>query len=101
VFTHPSSRLGKLLAIIVAFFLFGFLGLSYFLRLSYGDDRIQLIGNHPIAAESSNIAGNPEADARLDMRIRFALRHKPALEQLLADQHNRASANYHKGLKTV
>lgn len=98
--TNPPSRLGKLFAIVIAFFLLGFLGITYFLGVSYSDDRVPLIGNHPIAADSATVAGDPEPDRPLDMHIRFALRHQAELEQLLADQHNRTSADYHKWLKT-
>ena len=98
--THSLFRFGKLLAIVIAFFLIGFLGLSYFIGLSYCDDRTQLIDNHPIAAENTRTVGNPDPDARLDMQIRFALRNKAALERLLAQQQHPGSASYHKWLKT-
>lgn len=97
---HSLARFGKLLAVIIAFIVIGFLGISYWLGLSYSDDRAQLAGNHPIAAESASSSGNLDANWRLEMQIRFALRHRAALEKLLADQQNSTSANYHKWLKT-
>jgi subtilase family serine protease len=97
---QPVSLPGKLSAIVLAFFVIGFLGSSYLLGISYADDRIQLAGNHPVAAESATISGNPSPDAPLTLQIRFTLRHQAALKQLLADQQNPASASYHKWLKT-
>ncbi len=97
---HPLSRVGRLVAIVVASFLIGFLGISYFYGLSYCDDRTQLIGNHPIAAEIARRAGDSDPNAPLAMQIRFALRHKADLERLLADQQNQATPSYHKWLKT-
>ena len=97
--TNLLSRSSKLLAIVIAFFLLGFLGLSYFLGNSYCDDRTQLIGNHPMAAESAtSIASSP--DTHLEMQIRFALRHTAALQRLLAEQQNPTSVSYHKWLET-
>src|SRR5271157_2498158 len=93
VSTHPVSRLGKLSAIVIAFFLIGFLGISYFLGLSYCDDRTPLVGNHPIAAEFARITASTNPGIRLNLQIRFALRHRAALDQLLADQQNPASPN--------
>jgi hypothetical protein len=89
-----------LLAIAIAFFLLGFLGISYFLGLSYGDDRAQLVGNHPMATEFSGTTGSLDPSLLLQMQIRFALRHQDALKRLLIEQHNPASASYHKWLKT-
>ena len=60
----------------------------------------QLIGNHPIAAESATTNAVADPGARLDLQIRFALRHQAALEQLLAEQQNPTSPNYHRWLKT-
>src|SRR5580704_15125329 len=97
---HPSSRLRKLLRIVSAFFLIGFLGLGYFLGLSYGDDRTQLVGNHPAATETATVSGSLDSNAQLDLKIRFAVRHRAALEKLIAEQQNPASANYHKWLKS-
>jgi subtilase family serine protease len=97
---HPLSRPAKLLAIVVTSFLIGFVSISYFYGLSYCDDRTQLIGNHPIAAESAttNAVANP--GARINLQVHFALRHQAALNQLLAQQQNPASPNYHRWVKT-
>ena len=94
------SRFGKLSALVLAFFAIGFIGTSYFFGISYADDRAQLIGNHPTAAESATSAGSPSLDAPLSMQIRFKLRHQAALQQLLADQQNPSSASFHQWLKT-
>jgi hypothetical protein len=98
---QPVSLPGKLSAIVLAFFVIGFLGSSYLLGISYADDRIQLAGNHPVAAESATISGNPSPDAPLTLQIRFTLRHQAALKQLLADQQNPASASYHKDRRVL
>ena len=97
---HPRSGLEKLFAIVVAFFLIGFISISYFFGLSYCDDRTQLTGNHPLSAEIAPTVGDSDPNALLDLQIRFALRHKAALARLLSDQQNPASANYHQWLKT-
>lgn len=97
---HPRSGLEKLFAIVVAFFLIGFISISYFFGLSYCDDRTQLTGNHPLSAEIAPTVGDSDPNALLDLQIRFALRHKAALARLLSDQQNPASANYHHWLKT-
>ncbi len=98
--THAQSHLGKLLAIVIAFFLIGFLGISYFFGISYCDDRVPLSGNHPVGAETARKTGDPNPDHLLKMQVRFALRHKVALDQLIVQQQNSSSANYHKWLKT-
>lgn len=98
--SRSLSRFGKLLAVIITYLLIGFLGISYLLGVSYSDDRTQLIGNHPIAAESARTTGNLDPKSRLEMQIRFALRHEATLEKLLAEQQNPASANYRKWLNT-
>ncbi len=97
---HPLSRPARLLAIVVAFFLIGFLGISYFYGLSYCDDRTQLLGNHPFSAEVAQSAGDSDPNAILKMQIRFALRHRDELRRLLTDQQNSATPSYHKWLKT-
>ncbi|HLI80070.1 MAG TPA: protease pro-enzyme activation domain-containing protein [Candidatus Binataceae bacterium] len=63
-------------------------------------DTVHLMGNHPREAEG--FANKPDADpARvLSMQIRFTPRNQSELNQLLADQQNPASPNFHKWLKT-
>ncbi len=103
--THPTARcaitsLAKLSAIALAFFLMGFLGISYFLGLGYCDDRAQLAGNHPIAADTQASTGNLGQDAQLEMQIRFALRRTAELDSLVEQQQKPGSASYHQWLKT-
>ena len=54
----------------------------------------------PSQAEGFTSLGDAAANASLDMQIRFALRNRAELDQLLADQQNPASAHYHQWLKT-
>src|ERR1700683_692738 len=100
MFLISSISFRRLLTILIGFFLIGFLGLSYCLGVSYGDDRTQLSGNHPVAAETATTSGDVDPNAQLALKIRFALRHQKALDQLLADQQNPTSPNFHKWLKT-
>jgi len=85
---------------LIGFFLLGPLGLSCLLSFSYGDDRTAVAGNHPIAAESAVAASPANPNTKLNLQIRFALRHKAALQRLLAEQQNPTSPNYHKWLTT-
>src|SRR5690348_5040101 len=76
------------------------MGLSYFLGVSYCDDRVELPGNHPATAETARPVGDADGNTLLAMQILFALRNPAALEKLLTEQQEPASANYHRWLKT-
>src|SRR5271154_7638446 len=60
---------------------------------------ITLSGNvHPFA-QSEKIVGKPEADFQLkEVNLVLNIRHREELEQLLADQQDIGSPNYHKWL---
>ena len=55
-----------------------------------------LAGNHP--AETADLTAVARADARLPMQVTLALRNGAALDQLLRDQQNPASPQYHRWL---
>jgi subtilase family serine protease len=78
----------------------GFGGVLYFAGSGHADDGALLVGNHPVEAENFRQLGEADSTKRLEMQIRFALRHRAALDKLLAEQQNPASANYHKWLTT-
>ena len=59
-----------------------------------------LKGNHPREAETLPSVGDADPNQRLPMEIRFAARNQAEIDQLLADQQNPASPNFHKWLKT-
>jgi subtilase family serine protease len=101
VSTHQLSRVEKNhLSFLIGLFLLAPLSFACLLGLSYSDDRTQLAGNHPMAAENATIASDADPNMPLEMQIRFALRHQAELKRLLAEQHDPASPNYHKWLKT-
>jgi pseudomonalisin len=102
VFTHQQlSRIEKRhLSFVIGLFLLAPLSIAGLLSRSYGDDRAQLAGNHPIAAESAAAAFDADPATPLAMQVRFALRHQSELKHLLAEQQNPASPNFHKWLKT-
>jgi subtilase family serine protease len=54
--------------------------------------------NHPTAAPASAMTARADAGAILKVRVSFALRNRNQLMQLLADQQNPASPQYHKWL---
>ncbi|HLX37710.1 MAG TPA: protease pro-enzyme activation domain-containing protein, partial [Candidatus Binataceae bacterium] len=99
--THQLSRIEKKnLSFVIGLFVLAPLTVACVLSVGYSDDRAQLVGNHPSAAESAPSASDPDPNTPLEMQIRFALRHKAELKHLLAEQQNPASPNYHKWLKT-
>ena len=59
-----------------------------------------LAGNHPAQAETLPSAGDADADQSLTMEIRFAVHNRAALDQLLEQQQDPNSPNYHKWLKS-
>ena len=61
-----------------------------------GEPAVALIGNHPVA-DLTNF-GPADKDRRLDLQIVFALRNKPALDELLAAQQDPNSPQYHHWL---
>lgn len=59
---------------------------------------IQLRGNHPAGAAALTGAVRAERTMPLELTVVLGLRHRAALEQLLADQQNPASPRYHQWL---
>jgi len=57
-----------------------------------GETAVALMGNHPVA-DFTNF-GPADKDRRLDLEIIFALRNKPALDELLAAQQDPNSPDY-------
>ncbi len=53
-----------------------------------------LIGNHPAEVETWRQSGWAEPEAQLQMRVRFKIRNREALNKLLSEQQNPASPNY-------
>lgn len=100
VFRQSVGLLGRLLGLLVAATAIGLPSVLFFTGVSRGDDGAMLAGNHPAEAESLRQLGEASPDLRLQMQIHFALHNKKALERLLAEQQNPASANYHKWLST-
>jgi pseudomonalisin len=62
-------------------------------------DTVTLTGNHPPAAETLHATGDADPAMRLSMEIRFAVRNQAELNQLLAEQQNPSSPNFHQWLK--
>lgn len=91
---------GRVLALALGVYAFGFLIVGRQPTAGYADDEVRLNGNHPAAAEAFTPLGNAAPDAPLAMQVRFAVQHQGELAQLLADQQNPASPQYHKWLKT-
>jgi len=54
----------------------------------------RLIGNHPAEVERRRPVGRAVAHRELQMRITFAIRNRPALDRLLAEQRDPVSPNY-------
>jgi subtilase family serine protease len=69
------------------------------LTAGYATDRVTLSGNHPREAETMTPVGDAYPNQRLSMEIHFATRNQAELNQLLAEQQNPASPNFHKWLK--
>jgi len=59
-----------------------------------------LADNHPAQALSQPSLGNADANLPLTMEIRFELRNSAQLDQLLVQQQDPASPNYHQWLKS-
>jgi len=87
-----------MLSLAAVLYVIGFAGMLYFAELGLADDSAFIIGNHPIEAEHMPQLSNAEATTPLAMQIRFALRHRTALDKLIAQQHDPLSPNYHKWL---
>jgi pseudomonalisin len=68
--------------------------------IGYGMDTVLLKGNHPPDAERLRAVGDADPTQRLSMQIHFAARNQTELHQLLADQQNPSSPNFHKWLAT-
>src|ERR1039458_2124413 len=66
----------------------------------HGADTAILAGSHPREAETLASMGNAEPTHSLSMEIPFAVRNEAELNQLLAEQQNPASPNYHRWLAT-
>jgi pseudomonalisin len=63
-----------------------------------GGDTVLLKGNHPPEAVTLRSIGDADPNAHLSMEIRFAVRNQAELDQLLADQQNPSSPNFHNWL---
>jgi subtilase family serine protease len=74
--------------------------LSLNLTSARGGDTTILKGNHPREAATLTSVGDADPTQPLSMEIRFAARNQAELDQLLADQQNPASPNYHRWLAT-
>ena len=85
-----------LLAAIAA----GFSAMLFFDTLGAADDSAILSGNHPLEAESMRQLGEADANSRLTLQIRFAVRNQHALKKLLAEQQNPASVNFHRWISS-
>src|SRR5579862_1071645 len=66
--------------------------------VGYAIDGVVLKGNHPPDARRLHPVGDADPAQRLSMQIHFATRNQAELNQLLADQENPASPNFHKWL---
>ena len=66
--------------------------------MGYGADTVQLKGDHPLDVERLHAIGDADPAQRLAMEIHFATRNQAELNQLLADQQNPSSPNFHKWL---
>jgi subtilase family serine protease len=83
-------------AMLLAAIATSFSAMLFFDTLGTADDSAVLSGNHPLEAESMRQLGEADANSRLTMQIRFAVRNKYALKKLLAEQQNPASVNFHR-----
>ena len=97
---HSRSRLRRVLALAIGLCAIA-VGAASLLDTSYADDGARLTGNHPVEAETAIATGSADPNLQLEMQLRFAIRNRAALDQLLIDQQNFASPNYHKWLKTA
>ena len=95
---HCPVRFAKVHALAL-----GVLGLSMLVcpvGSGHAAEGVRLSGNHPAQAEAFSSLGGAALDSPLQMQIRFAVRNRAALDQLLEDQQNPDSARYHQWLKT-
>jgi len=67
---------------------------------AHGADTVMLKGNHPPDAAKLAAVSDADPNQRLSMEISFAVRDPAELDQLLADQQNPSSPNFHKWLAT-
>ncbi len=74
--------------------------LSLNARSARGAGTVALKGNHPPEAAKLASVGDADPNLPLSMEIRFAVRNQAELDQLLADQQNPSSPNFHKWLAT-
>jgi subtilase family serine protease len=74
--------------------------LSLNIQSARGMDTVTLKGNHPPDAAKLAAVGDADPTKPLSMEIRFAVRNQAELDQLLADQQNPSSPNFHKWLAT-
>ena len=61
-------------------------------------DAATLKGNHPPDADRLHAVGDADPAQHLTMQIHFAVRNQAELDQLLAEQQNPSSPNFHKWL---
>jgi subtilase family serine protease len=85
----------KAIALIVAL-----ATLSFNAGLARAGDTVMLKGNHPTEAATLTPAGDADPNQRLSMEIRFATRNQAQLDELLAEQQNPSSPNFHQWLAT-
>jgi len=83
---------------VIAMVLVGFVVLSIASN-GHSSDMVTLKGNHPPEAETSAAIGEADPNQVLSMQIRFVPRNQTELNQLLAEQQNPSSPNFHKWLK--
>ncbi len=91
-----ASRLISNRAVVWALSIIGALVLASPMALAQTDTILH--GNHPALAEGVTASGYVEPSRPLTMSVTLALRNQAQLEQLLADQQNPASPEYHRWL---
>jgi len=90
-----STRRNAILVLIATLAL-----LELNVRSAHSADTVTLKGNHPPDVATLTSVGDADPNQRLSMEIRFAVRNQAELDQLLADQQNPSSPNFHKWLAT-
>src|ERR1039457_6986875 len=92
-------RIGLTTALGVAFVLSClFLGM---VSIAAAQNAVALKGNHPAQAASLVGAAHADSAMHLDLTFVLGLRNVAALDKLMADQQNPASARYHHWLTSA
>jgi len=89
-----------MLALALCSSILGLGGIILFAGFARADSGAILAGNHPVEADSFRQVGEADSRMPLELQIRFGLRRQTALAELLEEQQNPASVNYHKWLTT-